>query len=176
MLFEDLSAFFQEYQYRGELDGGVESDRVSLVTERLRGRGLSLSALLLVLPLFFPPSVCGQEIGAALWGDLHYLVLTLWGDAKRIAFAPLDIGKVREVTLEQLLIAAVAVGSVGVMSPDMLGDLDHRTEQMSIRCPHNPRRCASVIRQKASISRSDRNIPIRASDSTTRHNAARAST
>ena len=87
----------------------------ALVTERLRGRGLSLSALLLVLPLFFPPSVCGQEIGAALWGDLNYLGLTLWDDAKTIALAPLEIGKVREVTPEQLLIAALAVGSVGGM-------------------------------------------------------------
>ena len=28
MLFEALYAFFQEHQYCGELDGGVEGDRV----------------------------------------------------------------------------------------------------------------------------------------------------
>jgi hypothetical protein len=28
MLFEALRAFFQEHQYCGELDGGVEGDRV----------------------------------------------------------------------------------------------------------------------------------------------------
>jgi len=36
MLFEDLSAFFQEHQYCGELDGGVEGDRVWI----LNGVGL----------------------------------------------------------------------------------------------------------------------------------------
>ena len=28
MLFEDLSAFFTKHQYCGELDGGVDGDRV----------------------------------------------------------------------------------------------------------------------------------------------------
>ncbi len=86
-----------------------------LVAERLHGRVCSLALLLLVLRLFFPPSVFGQDIGAALRGDLSYLERTVWEDAKTIALAPLEIGKIREVTPEQLLIAALIAGSIGGM-------------------------------------------------------------
>jgi len=80
----------------------------------MSGRALPVAMIVLFL-LLSAPGVYGQEIGAALWGDLNYLGLTLWDDAKTIALAPLEIGKVRDVTPEQLLIAALAVGSVGGM-------------------------------------------------------------
>ena len=79
-----------------------------------RGWVLTLTAIYLVL-LLFPPWANGQDLGATVWGDLSYLGLTLWDDAKTIALAPLEIGKVREVTPEQLLIATLVVGSVGGM-------------------------------------------------------------
>ena len=82
-----------------------------------RGRALAL----LLVSLLAPSSVCGQETalgplrGPSLSDDFRYLAQTAWEDAKAIALAPLEIGKVREVTTEQLLIAALAVGSVGGM-------------------------------------------------------------
>lgn len=84
------------------------------VSMRLGRRVVPLAAILL-WPLLFPPWAWGQQLGATLQGDLSYLGLSLWEDAKTIARAPLDIGKVREVTPEQLLIAVLAVGSVGGM-------------------------------------------------------------
>ena len=57
----------------------------------------------------------GPLRGPSLSDDFRYLAQTAWEDAKAIALAPLEIGKVREVTTEQLLIAALAVGSVGGM-------------------------------------------------------------
>ena len=91
-----------------------------LVTEHLSGRAFAMATLLLVF-LLAPSSVCGQETafgplrGSSLWDDFHYLGRTVWEDAKEIALAPLEIAKIREVTTEQLLIAALAVGSVGGM-------------------------------------------------------------
>jgi membrane-associated phospholipid phosphatase len=75
---------------------------------------LTLTVIYLAL-LLFPPRASGQELGATVWGDLRYLGLTLWEDAKTIARAPLEIGRVRDVTPEELLIATLAVGSVGGM-------------------------------------------------------------
>ena len=86
----------------------------------LRGRVFSLAALAVVL-LLAPASVWGQETafgelrGPSLWDDLSYLGHTTWEDAKTVALAPLEIGKLREVTTQQLLIAALVVGSVGGM-------------------------------------------------------------
>jgi membrane-associated phospholipid phosphatase len=92
----------------------------ALVTAHLCGREFALAALLLVF-LLAPSSVCGQETafgplrGPSLWDDLRYLGNTVWEDGKTIALAPLEIGKVREVTTEQLLLTALVVGSVGGM-------------------------------------------------------------
>jgi hypothetical protein len=92
----------------------------ALVTAHLCGREFVLAALLLVF-LLAPSSVCGQETafgplrGPSLWDDFRYLGNSVWEDAKAIALAPLEIGKVREVTTEQLLIGALVVGSVGGM-------------------------------------------------------------
>jgi hypothetical protein len=71
--------------------------------------------MIVLLLLLSPPGVCGQELGATLKGDLSYLGFTLWDDAKTIARAPLEIGKLSEVTPEQLLITALVLGSVGGM-------------------------------------------------------------
>jgi membrane-associated phospholipid phosphatase len=92
----------------------------ALATVHLAGREFVVAALLLVF-LLAPSSACGQETafgplrGPSLWDDFRYLGYTIWEDAKEIALAPLEIGKVREVTSEQLLIAALVVGSVGGM-------------------------------------------------------------
>src|SRR5262249_38968307 len=92
----------------------------ALATVHLSGREFVVAALLLVF-LLAPSSVCGQETafgplrGPSLWDDFRYLGQTVWEDAKTIALAPLEIGKVREVTSEQLLIAALVFGSVGGM-------------------------------------------------------------
>jgi len=87
---------------------------VAHTTERLHDRVVSLATIVLLL-LLSPPEVCGQELGGTLKGDLSYLGLTLWDDAKTIARAPLEIGKLSEVTPEQLLITALVLGSVGGM-------------------------------------------------------------
>jgi len=57
----------------------------------------------------------GQQLGATLKGDLSYLGHTVWEDARTIARAPLEIGKVRDITPEQVLIGALAVGTIGGM-------------------------------------------------------------
>src|SRR5262245_56530727 len=96
--------------------GRPRSDRqVNLAhdTKRLPGRALSVA--MIVLLLLPPPGVGGQELGATLKGDLGYTGLTLWEDAKTIARAPLEIGKLSEVTPEHLLITALVLGSVGGM-------------------------------------------------------------
>jgi len=71
--------------------------------------------LLALFPLSFASPVFGQELGAMLLGDLKYFGQTAWDDTKTIALAPLEIGKVREVTPEQLLIAGLVVATVGGM-------------------------------------------------------------
>ena len=92
----------------------------ALATVHLSGQAFVVAALLPVF-LLAPSSVCGQETafgplrGRSLSDDFRYLGQTVWDDAKAIALAPLEIGKVREVTTEQLLIAALVVGSVGGM-------------------------------------------------------------
>ena len=86
-----------------------------------KANGVAKAFRLLSVLLLAPSSVCGQETafgelrGPSLWDDLSYLGHTTWEDAKAIALAPLEIGKVREVTAEQLLLAALAVGTVGGM-------------------------------------------------------------
>jgi membrane-associated phospholipid phosphatase len=77
-------------------------------------RILSLVAIHLVI-LLSPPWAGAQELGANLRGDAGYLGYTVWEDAKTIARAPLEIGRIADITPEQLLIAALAVGSVGGM-------------------------------------------------------------
>lgn len=72
-------------------------------------------AAALLLVLLAPPAACGQGLGANLKSDLSYLGYTFWEDAKTIARAPLEIGKVREATGEQLLVGALVVGSIGGM-------------------------------------------------------------
>jgi membrane-associated phospholipid phosphatase len=88
------------------------------MTRRLTGRLarhiLLLAAVLLAL-FVMPVSTYGQQVGAALKGDLSYLGYTVWEDAKTIARAPLEIDKVREVTPEQVLIGALVAGSIGGM-------------------------------------------------------------
>jgi membrane-associated phospholipid phosphatase len=65
--------------------------------------------------LLSPLVVRAQELGANLRGDLGYLGHTVWEDTKTIARSPLEIGRIQDVTPEQLLIAALVVGSVGGM-------------------------------------------------------------
>jgi hypothetical protein len=65
--------------------------------------------------LLSPPGAGGEELGATLRDDLGYLGHTVWEDGKTIARAPLEIGRITDVTPEQLLIGALAVGSVGGM-------------------------------------------------------------
>jgi membrane-associated phospholipid phosphatase len=77
-------------------------------------RTLLLVAVHLVL-LLSPPRAGGEELGATLRDDLGYLGYTVWEDGKTIARAPLEIGRITDVTPEQLLIGALAVGSVGGM-------------------------------------------------------------
>jgi hypothetical protein len=73
------------------------------------------TAVLLSLVLSAPHVARGQGVGAALKDDLSYLGFTFWEDAKAIARAPLQIGKVRDITTEQVLIGVGVVGSVGAM-------------------------------------------------------------
>jgi membrane-associated phospholipid phosphatase len=77
-------------------------------------RTLLLVAVHLVL-LLSPPRAGGEELGATLRDDLGYLGYTVWEDGKTIARAPLEIGRITDVTPEQLLIGALAGGSVGGM-------------------------------------------------------------
>jgi membrane-associated phospholipid phosphatase len=77
-------------------------------------RVLALATMHLLL-LLSPPWAGSQELGAILGGDLGYLGHTVWEDARTIARAPLELGRVSEITQEQWLIAALALGSVGGM-------------------------------------------------------------
>jgi len=92
----------------------MEKTRGSEDTERFHGRALRVAMIVLFL-LLSAPGVFGEELGAILKGDLGYSGLTLWEDAKTIARAPLEIGKLSEVTPQQLLVTALVLGSVGGM-------------------------------------------------------------
>ena len=92
----------------------MEKTRGSEDTERFHGRALRVAMIVLFL-LLSAPGVFGEELGARLKGDLGYSGLTLWEDTKTIARAPLEIGKLSEVTPQQLLVTALVLGSVGGM-------------------------------------------------------------
>lgn len=80
-----------------------------------------LYLIVLLVSLFLPSYSCGadleggQQAGASIKGELTYLGRTVWADAKSIARAPLEVGRVREITLRQALIGALVVGSIGGM-------------------------------------------------------------
>lgn len=64
-----------------------------------------------------------QKTSTVIREDLAYVRRTVWADAKSITRAPLAIGRVREITLRQVLIGAFAIGSIGVL---IAGDEDIR--------------------------------------------------
>lgn len=80
---------------------------------------LSLSVLfvLLFLPVraYSAHLAGGQRAAATLKGDATYIGRTVWADAKSLAWAPLEIRKVREITLRQVLIGALVAGGIGAL-------------------------------------------------------------
>ena len=72
-----------------------------------------------ILLFFFSPNVCSgdgkndQPALALIQEDFTYVRSIGWADARSLAAAPLAVGKIKEITLRQVLIAAVVAGSIG---------------------------------------------------------------
>jgi len=80
----------------------------------------TLFYLTVMLILLFLPSYAygtdlgnGQKTGSVIREDLAYLKRTVWTDARSVAAAPLEIGRVRGISLRHVLIGAIVAGSIG---------------------------------------------------------------
>ena len=73
--------------------------------------------LLLVLLSQLAYASDSPGIGGALGGDALWVAKIAWWDVRSIATLPLEIGRLRELSWQQVLTGVIAVGAIGVTIP-----------------------------------------------------------